>query len=119
MLSRQNILNLTPLGRSAYGVRSGFNEGKHRKFYHMREFLLKLCHYNHRPTQHPSIYKDFSEIADNRLFEMVDENELRLDVFIKDEAPEELRGRYSYSQRTGWRKTKKEPLQPQIDYMLD
>jgi len=41
-----------------------------------------------------------------------------MDVYIKEPAPEELRGRYSYSSKIGWKKVNKKPLCPQIDYML-
>jgi hypothetical protein len=45
LLSRQNILHLNPL-RNIYHMESSFNEAQHRRFYHIREFLVKICNYN-------------------------------------------------------------------------
>lgn len=39
-------------------------------------------------------------------------------MFIRGSAPQRLQGRYSYSAKDGWVKTVKEPLAPQMDYML-
>lgn len=36
ILSRQSILHLNPLGKGVYVVNAGFNEYKHKKFYHIR-----------------------------------------------------------------------------------
>jgi hypothetical protein len=49
---------------------------------------------------------------------MKEENELRMDVYIKDSAQESLRGRYSYSTKSGWKKTEKDPLCQQLDFMM-
>lgn len=42
-----------------------------------------------------------------------------MDVYVKEGVTESLRGRYSYSDRTGWSKTEKQPLCPQLDFMLN
>lgn len=128
ILSRQAIISLNPLGKGIYQVGAGFNEFKHRRFYHIRELLLKMCKYNSennytaRPLdaegQH-NIYHELSLNANNHLLKLKEENEMRLDLYIKDEAPESLRGRYSYSNRSGWKRTEKVPLCMQLDFMLN
>lgn len=45
-MSRQNILNLNPLRKSVYMLSAGFDELKHKKFYHIRDFLIKICRFN-------------------------------------------------------------------------
>lgn len=59
-----------------------------------------------------------NRISQNQYFRIVSENELRMDLYIKDFAPEQLRGRYSYSNISGWKKVNKTPLSEQLDYML-
>lgn len=46
MMSKQSILLLNPLGRQLYQLNSGFNEPLYRKFYHTRDFLIKMCRHN-------------------------------------------------------------------------
>lgn len=50
---------------------------------------------------------------------MVEENEIRMDIFIKEIHNQALAGRYSYSTKTGWKLTKKTQFCPQIDFMLN
>ena len=87
-----------------------------------------MCRYNseNNYTQKPlrvegthNIYQDFSLNANNHLLRLKEENEMRLDLYIKEEAPEALRGRYSYSNRSGWKMTQKVPLCMQLDFMLN
>lgn len=128
ILSRQAIISLNPLGKGIYQVGAGFDEFKHRRFYHIRDLLLKMCKYNseNNYTARPlhvegphNIYHELSLNANNHLLKIKEENEMRLDLYIKDEAPESLRGRYSYSNRSGWKKTDKVPLCMQLDFMLN
>lgn len=55
---------------------------------------------------------------DQNAFIMVDENDIRMDIHIKD--LEDLGGRYSYSIKAAkWVKVKKEGLAEQADFMLN
>jgi hypothetical protein len=129
LLSKQNIVNLNPLGRGVYMLSAGFKEEAYRKFYHIREFLLRMCSYNHNNnyTARPNvsqdgplnIYHELSLNNNNHLLRVKEENELRMDLYIKDGAPENLRGRYSYSTRSGWKRNEKVPLCTQMDFMLN
>ena len=93
ILSRQAIISLNPLGKNIYQLAAGFDESKHRRFYHIRELLLKMCKYNsdNNYTQKPlrvdgphSIYHELSLNANNHLLKLKEENEMRLDLYIKD-----------------------------------
>lgn len=93
MLSKQTIISLNPLGKNLYQLHAGFNEVEHRKFYHIRELLLKMCKYNsdNNYTQKPlrvegphNIYHELSLNANNHLLRLKEDNEMRLDLYIKE-----------------------------------
>jgi hypothetical protein len=125
-MSGQNVLYLNPLGRNRYKVSAGFNERLHKKFYHIRDLFKKMHAENAkhnfqsvdlgRPPHH--IYQDLSLNNKNYLLKMVEENEFRLDLYLKDEVPNPLKGRYSYTPDHGWVKTNKENLCNQLDYLM-
>lgn len=91
MLSKQNILFLNTLGRNTYCLRSGINEHVHKKFYHIRDLLLKLCEtnllapnrnmYNIEPPI--NIYREMSMNNNNHLMTITQNNEMRVDIYIK------------------------------------
>lgn len=86
-LSYQRILYLNPLGRNTYNISAGFKEEIHKKYYHIREFLIKMCEAykgeNHHETM--SIYRELRlNSLDKNPFIMVEENDIRLDIHIKD-----------------------------------
>ena len=62
---------------------TAFNEKNH--------FQKKLLH---RQPFH--IYQNFSLNNENHLTRMGKESEIRLDLFVKDPAPREIQGRYSF-----------------------
>lgn len=119
-LSRQRILHLNPLGRGIYMLSAGFKEEAYKKYYHIREFLIKMCeaYQGENSNQVLSIYREMRmNSPDGNAFTMVEENDIRLDIHIKD--LENLGGRYSYSIKSGkWMKVKKEALADQADFML-
>ena len=47
-MSNQNVLFLNPLGSKTYAVTAGFNEKVHKKFYHIRDMLLKVSDFNRK-----------------------------------------------------------------------
>jgi hypothetical protein len=49
---------------------------------------------------------------------MTQQDELRLDLYVKEGVTEGLRGRYSYSAQNGWKKTEKVPLCTQMDFIF-
>lgn len=53
LMSKQNIINLNPLGRGVYQMGAGFKEESYRKFYHIRDFLIKMCNYNELNNYQP------------------------------------------------------------------
>lgn len=118
---------LNDLGRRIYALNSCFDEERHKKFYQMREYLIRQCEFNENfkrknillPEQPKNIYHQYSMIGDNIEFEMKARDEIRFDVIYKDFGSE-LNGRYSYSNLTkGWIKTKKtQLLREQLDLML-
>ena len=86
-LSHQRILHLNPLGRGVYMLSAGFNEVSYKKYYHIREFLIKMCEAyqgeNHHETM--SIYRELRmNSPDGNAFTMIEENDIRLDIHIKD-----------------------------------
>lgn len=94
-LSKQNVVYLNPLGKGNYNVLAGFNELTHKKFYHIRSLFKKMSTYNQSAKFKPkpisssphNIYQELSLNNENYLLRVVDENELRLDLFIKELAP--------------------------------
>ncbi len=65
-----------------------------------------------------SIYRELRmNSIDKNPFIMAEENDIRLDIHIKD--LQDLGGRYSYSIKAGkWVKVQKEGLAEQTDFML-
>jgi hypothetical protein len=45
-LSNQHVLYLNPLGNKSYAITAGFDEAYHKKFYHIRDMLLKVYSFN-------------------------------------------------------------------------
>lgn len=93
----------------------------YKKYYHIREFLIKMCEAYRGQNNHEvmSIYRELRmNSLDANAFTMVEENDIRLDIHIKD--LQDLGGRYSYSIKAGkWVKVKKEALSEQTDFMLN
>ena len=81
-LSNQNILFLNPLGTRSYTVAAGFDEQLHKKFYHMRQLLLKVCQFNKKHHYKPvdlgtspeHIYKELILNNKGHQFKLKDEN---------------------------------------------
>lgn len=102
-----------------YDLKGDFYEGEHKKFYKIREFLVKLCKENslNLPNNGVNFYRDIQrEHKGNNSFHMISFSEMRLDVNIRNG---DNAGRYSYELGKGWTRTRKENLiREEFDIML-
>ena len=92
----------------------------------MRDMLQKTTTENKRHNYSPrplgpglnSIYHEISQNNENYRLKMTDDNELRMDLYIREHAPQTLQGRYSYCPSSGWTKTNKELCSHQMDFLM-
>jgi len=121
------MILLNSLGRGVYALNACFDEERYKKFYPMKEYLIRQCEFNENfknsnillPQEPKNIYHEYSKIGDNLEMKLDAKGEIRFDVIFKDPSSE-LNGRYSYSNLTkSWVKTKKTQLmKEQLDLML-
>lgn len=86
-----------------------------------------MCKYNElnnyalRPIRSDGPINIYHELSLNNAantLRMTQQDELRLDLYVKEGVAEGLRGRYSYSAQNGWKKTEKVPLCTQMDFIF-